>query len=68
MLTLVYIILGLISIVNLLASILYPFYYKWGKFKFLFHTLLCHHMPDKDNPGKCKICGKDTERFIRKGE
>ena len=61
MLTLLYILIGIIGAEKLFAAICRPFYDKRGTFKFFFHDMLYYCRPDKDNPGKCAICGKEIK-------
>lgn len=61
MITIAYILISIIGVVKLFTAIFHPLYHKRGTFKFFFHDILCYCIPDKNNPGKCKFCGKDIK-------
>lgn len=48
----------IIFFLDLFVTIAYPFYEKYGKFKFLFHDILAFCIPGEDSD-KCKYCGKE---------
>ena len=48
MLTLLYILIGIIGVIKIFTAICHPIYYKWGKFKFFFHDMLYYRRPDED--------------------